>query len=297
MARAVPGLFQGVDSPPASVAVKPSAQDRSTSGISAPRGTRTWGTALRRLADRGTAAKARLRRPRISGNTLGSDPIGSERAPSHSRVMVSRPVVVVAAAGRSRRFGGPGHKLAQRLGSSTVLGTTLAQVLASALPLVVVTTESLAPEAARVVARKDLILLPPEEADRGFGHSIAAGVTARSQAPGWVVLPGDMPLVGPRSLVAVAAALDDHPVVYAQHHGRRGHPVGYSSGMYSELAALAGDEDARRLLGRFPAVGVDVEDPGVLFDVDTESDLDAARALVPPLSVSRLTEGVGLGAD
>lgn len=195
--------------------------------------------------------------------------------------MSSRPVVVVAAAGRSRGLGSPGHRLAQRLGSSTVLGTTLSQVLASALPVVVVTTELLAPEVTRIIARKDLVVLPPQDCDRGLGYSIAAGVTARSQAPGWVVLPGDMPLVGPRSLVAVAAALGDHPVVYAQHHGRRGHPVGYSAGMYSELAGLARDEDAKRLLGRFPAVGVDVDDPGVLFDVDTESDLDAARALMP----------------
>lgn len=217
----------------------------------------------------------------IAGNTLGSGPIGSGAGVAHSPDMSVRPVVVVAAAGRSRRFSGPGHKLAQSLGASTVLGTTLSQVLSSALPMVVVTTELLAPEASRVAAGKDLIVLPRDEADRGVGHSIAAGVTARPQADGWLVLPGDMPLVSPRALVAVAAALEAHPVVYAQHHGRRGYPLGFSMGMYSELASLQGDDDARRLFGRFPAVGVDVDDPGVLFDVDTESDLDAARALMP----------------
>jgi molybdenum cofactor cytidylyltransferase len=202
--------------------------------------------------------------------------------------MKTRPVVVVAAAGRGRPFAGRGHQLGQALGSSTVLGTTLGQVLASALPVVVVTTESLATDAARVVARKDLIVLPSGEAGCGLGHSIAVGVMARPQAAGWVVLPADMPLVGPRALVTVAAALDDHAVVYAQHHGRRGHPVGYAPGLYSELAALASDDDARRLLGRFPAVGVDVDDPGVLFDVDTDSDLDAARALMPALKRAAL---------
>jgi molybdenum cofactor cytidylyltransferase len=201
--------------------------------------------------------------------------------------MSHRPVVIVVAAGRGRRFAGPGHKLAQPLGASTVLGTTLAQVLASALPLVVVTNESLAGEAARTVARRDIVMLSPEEADRGMGHSIAAGVASRPQASGWLVLPADMPLVTPRTLVAVAAAISEHAIAYAQHHGRRGHPAGFAGGLYSELVGLVGDEGARRLLGRFPSHGVEVDDAGVLFDVDTETDLDAARALMPQRPMRR----------
>jgi molybdenum cofactor cytidylyltransferase len=95
------------------------------------------------------------------------------------------------------------------------------------------------------------------------------------------VLPADMPMVTPRTLVAVAAAISEHAIAYAQHHGRRGHPAGFAGGLYSELVGLVGDEGARRLLGRFPSHGVEVEDAGVLFDVDTETDLDAARALTP----------------
>lgn len=207
--------------------------------------------------------------------------------------MSSRPVVVVVAAGRGRRFAGPGHKLAQPLGGGTVLGTTLAQVLASALPVLVVTTEALVPEATRVVARRDIVVLSPEEAERGMGHSIAAGVAARPQAPGWLVLPGDMPVVTPRTLVAVAAAIAEHAVAYAQHHGRRGHPAGFASGLYSELVGLGGDEGARRLLGRFPSFGVEVDDPGVLVDVDTASDLDAVRVMKP---VRRRVGGSGPGS-
>ena len=54
--------------------------------------------------------------------------------------MSERPVVVVVAAGRSSRFAGVSHKLVQRLGDSTVLGTTLAQVMESRLPCLVVVT-------------------------------------------------------------------------------------------------------------------------------------------------------------
>jgi molybdenum cofactor cytidylyltransferase len=191
--------------------------------------------------------------------------------------MKNRPAVVVLAAGKGSRFAGARHKLTQPFGSSTVLGTTLANALASELPVVVVTTEALAPEAARAVARRDVVILSDFEAARGMGHSIAAGVAARADARGWLVLPGDMPRVSADTLRTVAAALDDHPVAYAQHLGRRGHPVGFSTELFSELLSLTGDEGARRLLARYPAVGVEVDDPGALMDIDTLADLHAAR--------------------
>jgi len=91
------------------------------------------------------------------------------------------------------------------------------------------------------------------------------------------VLPGDMPLVRPGTLLAVAGALEQNPVVYAQHRGRRGHPVGFAAELYSELILLRGDDGARRIMARYPAHGQEVDDPGVLLDVDTASDLEALR--------------------
>jgi molybdenum cofactor cytidylyltransferase len=217
--------------------------------------------------------------------TVGTQGQGgaAEHITSNGESMGPAPVVIVVAAGRGSRYAGRGHKLLQPLGASTVLGATLGHVLESGLPLLVVTTEPIGAEATRVVARRDVLVIPEAEAARGMGHTIAAGVQARPQSPGWLVLPADMPLVGASVLQAVAAALERDAVVFAQHHGRRGHPVGFSAGMYSELLSLTGDEGARRLLARYPAVGVETEDPGVLFDIDTESDLDAARAMFPAL--------------
>lgn len=200
----------------------------------------------------------------------------------------SLPAVVVLAAGQGSRFDGSGHKLAQSLGSASVLATTLAQVVASGLPLVVVTTAALAPCAQSVVAARDIVLLPPVGSSTceplGMGYSIATGVSARAQASGWLVLPGDMPLIRPSTLRRVARELAQHAVVYAQHRGRRGHPVGFGSELYSELALLAGDEGARRLVARYPAQPVEVDDPGALIDVDTTGDLAAVRASLSPVA-------------
>lgn len=196
--------------------------------------------------------------------------------------MSSEPVIVVLAAGSGSRFVGARHKLEQPLAGATVLGWTIRHAIESRLPVVVVTTATLAEEAARWVAQRDIVLLPQAgtagAGELGMGWSIANGVGARPQAPGWLVMPGDMPLARPASLRAVAAAIDSHPIAYAQYRGRRGHPVGFAAELYSELAHLAGDEGARRLIARFPSFGVEVDDPGVLKDMDTRADLDALRA-------------------
>ena len=198
--------------------------------------------------------------------------------------MASSPAVIVLAAGKGARFEGMQHKLEQSLGGSTVLGTTLRQVIASQMSVVVVTTAKLAAVARAHVAARDVVVLPEVGSAGsdalGMGYSISAGVSARPDATGWLVLPGDMPLVQPATLMAVARELAHHAVVYAQHKGRRGHPVWFSAELYSELVALEGDDGARRLVARYPAFGIEVDDSGVLIDVDTQTDLESTRRLV-----------------
>jgi molybdenum cofactor cytidylyltransferase len=195
--------------------------------------------------------------------------------------MSSQRTVVVLAAGRSERFGAGRHKLAQPLGASSVLAQTLARAIASHLRTVVVTTAAFVDLARTSVAARDIVVLPEVGSDGsgslGMGTSIAAGVRASFDSAGWLVLPGDMPLVQPSTLIAVARALDHHAVAYAQYGGRRGHPVGFAAELYAELTELSGDEGARRIIARYPAFAVDLDDPGILVDIDTEGDLDALR--------------------
>lgn len=192
--------------------------------------------------------------------------------------MKTPPTIVVLAAGFGSRFKGARHKLDEALHGSTVLGCTLRQAVASELHVVLVTTAPFVAAAIEVLATSDIVVLSLAEASRGMGHSIAAGVGERPDAGGWLILPGDMPMVRAQTLRSVAAALERHPVVYAQYHGRRGHPVGFGSELYSELIALTGDEGARRIVARYPVHGEELDDPGVLVDVDTQDDLAALTA-------------------
>lgn len=202
--------------------------------------------------------------------------------------MTTACAVIVLAAGKGSRFDAGAHKLAQRLGDLSVLATTLRHAVATQLAVVVVTTAAFADVARSAVAARDVVVLPEigsaQDAALGMGSSISAGVSARPHADGWLILPGDMPLVRPATLLAVAQQLDRHPVAYAQHNGRRGHPVGFAAELYSELVALSGDEGARRLVARYPAFGVELDDPGILVDIDTVSDLATVRGSDPSLA-------------
>ena len=202
------------------------------------------------------------------------------------------PVVVVLAAGRGSRYKGSRHKLAETLGGQSVLSCTVRHAIGSGLPVVVVTTPDFADEAGRLVARRDVVVLGQAAgatAPGGMGDSIAAGVSARATAAGWLILPADMPMVRPTTIRQVARALDQHAVVYAQHIGRRGHPVGFGVELVSDLVRLSGEEGARRILARYPAHGIEVDDPGVLMDMDTEQDLATLR--------ERWADAAGLTAD
>ncbi len=192
--------------------------------------------------------------------------------------MKNEPAIVVLAAGAGSRYRGTRHKLSEMLGGETVLVRTLRNAIASDMAVVLVISEALVGAAKGLVAPADMIVVEPRsQTGWGMGDSIAAGVSIHASASGWLVLPGDMPLIKPSSLRAVADALDQQPIAYAQHRGRRGHPVGFGAELFSELMMLKGDEGARRLLARYPTAAVELDDAGVLFDIDTVDDLAVAQ--------------------
>ncbi|MGC3985804.1 MAG: NTP transferase domain-containing protein [Pseudorhodoferax sp.] len=177
------------------------------------------------------------------------------------------PVVLVLASGRGERFrasGGRVHKLQALLAGKPVLQHTLDAVRASGLAWHL------------------------EDAGHpGMGDSIAAAVRATPGAGGWLVLPGDLPLIEPAALWRVACALAQAMVVLPQHGGTRGHPVGFAAECRDALLALSGEAgaaaivQARRRAGQVLELVLD--GPGCVTDIDTLDDLARAeRALLNP---------------
>ncbi|MFM7024885.1 MAG: NTP transferase domain-containing protein [Limnohabitans sp.] len=186
--------------------------------------------------------------------------------------MNDSPVILILAAGRGERFraaGGTTDKLDAPLttsaGTRTVLEHVVAAAQASGLPWHVVR--------------------PPDTAQQmpqGMGTSIAAGVAARADAAGWLVLPGDLPLIQPQSIQAVARALRDHPAVLPMVCGQPGHPVGFSRACRSELLSLRGEQGARPVWQHHGAHLLVLDDVGCILDVDTPERLAYAQSLVAP---------------
>ena len=163
------------------------------------------------------------------------------------------PTVLILASGRGDRFtasGGQGSKLQALLLGKTVLQHTVDAVRASGLPY---RLES-APHA-------------------GMGDSIAAAVQATPDAAGWLILPGDLPLVRPDTLHAVAQALTQHAVVRPVFEGQHGHPVGFAAVCRDALQGLKGNQGAALVVQAFNAIELVVGDAGSVTDVDTLADL------------------------
>ncbi len=117
-----------------------------------------------------------------------------------------------------------------------------------------------------------------------MGDSIAAAVRSTADAPGWLVLPGDLPLVKPESLRAVAHALQTHAVVLPYYQGQRGHPVGFAASCRKGLLALTGAQGAAPVVKAQAELSaphkLELADPGVVTDIDTPADLARAEAML-----------------
>ena len=181
-----------------------------------------------------------------------------------SRPPPALPTVIVLASGRGERFtasGGHTHKLQALLAGKPVLQHTLDAVIASGLPWHL------------------------EDAGHpGMGDSIAAAVRAPPDATGWLVLPGDLPLVRSDTLRAVARALAQHAVVIPLYQGVRGHPVGFSAACRDQLLALKGNQGAAPVVIAQEAMNsvaiLELDDVGVVTDIDTMDDLVRAEILL-----------------
>ncbi len=174
------------------------------------------------------------------------------------------PTVLILASGRGERFlasGGTTHKLQALLGGKTVLQHTLDAVIASGLPWHV-----------------------EDSGHPGMGDSIAAAVSKTPNAHGWLILPADLPLILPATLLQVAQALQTNDVVLPCYVSddveQRGHPVGFGAVCRQDLLDLRGNKGAAGVIIDYAAIKLIANDVGVVTDIDTVDDLARATSLL-----------------
>lgn len=180
---------------------------------------------------------------------------------------------LLLAAGRGARFGG--DKLIARLPDGTPVGVAalrnLQQAMGSAIAIVRVDDAALA----GAFRGEGATIVVAERADEGMGASLAAGIAAIGEHDGVVVALADMPWIAPETIARIADSVANGASIAApSHRGRRGHPVGFAPSHRAALLALEGDSGAREIVaGSNDVVLIDVDDEGVLRDVDRPGDI------------------------
>ena len=110
----------------------------------------------------------------------------------------------------------------------------------------------------------------------GIGHSLACAAAWALGLPGCrglVLGLADMPAVRPHTVSQVAAALSHGRLVLPCYHGQPGHPRGLPADCLPALLDLRGDAGARNVLDWGAALRLELDDPGVLIDIDMPEDL------------------------
>lgn len=188
---------------------------------------------------------------------------------------------IVLAAGQSTRFG-EANKLLARVEGDPLVRHAVRTLRESCVSAVAVVTGHEAEAVRDALDGCDVRFVPNRDYERGMSTSVSTGVdlAIEMDADAVVFLPGDMPLVNPRSVDHLVDAYrsDQTSAVAAAHDGQRGNPVLFDRQHFETLRSVAGDVGGRGvLLESDDGALVDIDDSGVLADIDTEADLDSRR--------------------
>jgi len=188
--------------------------------------------------------------------------------------------LVVLAAGRSTRMGSP--KALVELEGRPLLEHLLAPPLLREFGDVVVVLGHHADALRPVVARFGYRHVVNPDLDRGRTGSVHAGLRMlRATVRAVFVQPVDCPIILPQTYTSLAAALGSAGVVIPSYRGNRGHPPLFSARLIPQILA-AGPDEPLRDLWQAPEVGcrlVEVDDPGVLLNIDRPEDLQWLASL------------------
>ena len=184
---------------------------------------------------------------------------------------------LILAAGFSKRFGG--IKLDAKLNNgATVFSQTLSRISA-AIPNYKVVTR---PGLIDVLSPTEPNLNAFEFSEQGIGASLAFGISLVNNWHACLVCLADMPFIEIETYRALASQLNQNNIVIPFHQKQAGNPVGFGRYFYSDLRSLSGDTGGRPVVknNQNTVITFDVEDAAVLYDIDTQTDLDRYQSLL-----------------
>lgn len=194
---------------------------------------------------------------------------------------------VVLAAGASVRMGEPKQLLP--LGGRTLLERTLESLRCAPLVQVVLVLGASADLIVKALPRTlldRLAVVRNPDFEQGMASSLRVGLEAvRPESDGALVVLADQPFVRPATVARVVERFlksesdSQAEIVIPFYQGERGNPVLLARSLFAEAMALEGDSGFRVLFGKHAnkIAEVDVNDQGIVFDVDTREVYERLR--------------------
>ncbi len=125
----------------------------------------------------------------------------------------------------------------------------------------------------------DMVINPAYQ-KKGMLSSIQAGLQAlQGDIDAFFVLPADCPLVRPKTIKAMIRHYDDTKgeIIHPCFRGKKGHPPLITAKLIPKILRSCPDEDNLRSILRnsdCKTILMDVNDPGILQDMDFRSDYE-----------------------
>ena len=182
---------------------------------------------------------------------------------------------IILAAGSSRRMGS--QKLLLPFGQSTIIETVIDQVLDSSVDQVMVVLGADQEKIRNAIGQKPVQFCHNKAHEEGMLSSVICGI--RSLPPDAVtalIFLGDQPGIPSHVTNQVMDAYNEElfGIVIPVYNHRRGHPLLVDMKYRKEVEKLDLEQGLRSLRHHFPedVLEVEVNEPGILVDIDTRED-------------------------
>ena len=190
---------------------------------------------------------------------------------------------IILAAGASTRFGQ--SKQLIDWGGVPLVAHLADQALVAELSPVIVVLGCQAESARAALGTRPVRTAMNWRWEDGLSTSVQAGLAALPpETEAAILMQCDQPLISRDLLRALVARFEQTsaPIVHPSHAGQRGTPTLFARRLFPELAAVTGDQGGRPVIRRHAGevAAVEVTDPDVLADVDTQAEYERLRRKV-----------------
>jgi molybdenum cofactor cytidylyltransferase len=197
-----------------------------------------------------------------------------------SEMKDSGTAAIVLAAGASTRMGTAKQLL--RLDGRPLLEHVLDSVRASSVTEIILVLGSEARAIEQEIDTENVRVVINENYRQGIGTSLKAGLASvDAHAEAALIALADQPFVRSTTLDRLIAEhrAGKAEIVIPTYRGFRGNPVLLDRSVFSEVMALTGDVGCRAIFGDHTQgiVKVEVDDAGILLDIDRQSDFERVR--------------------